>query len=282
MVIKANSRLRIAVAAKYDEQANEVTTSSLVFPLAFQDTIDIDFLAPGFPHDIIHYASNSRHIGEKAIIDQALNVMRNYLKIKECFHIKIHKTVPTGYGLGSGASNAWHIMMAIIKMLKLKVTKNELLKIAYEIGHEVSYFATNKIATFNSKTQEIELVKSTIKPYILLIFPRKIVMKEKITEDYVTLLNANKAEESQLNTAEISKINDLKDRLTNDFLSAALKIDDINFLYNDLKKANTPYFGIAGRGTTVFVFSESRSIIRKLREKYRKLGFNALITTLHT
>lgn len=282
MVIKANSRLRIAVTAKYDKQRDEVTTSSLVLPLAFQDTIDIDFLAPGFPHDIIHYASNSLHIGEKAIIDHALSVMRSHLEIKERFHIKIHKTVPTGYGLGSGASNAWHIMMAIVKILKLKVTKEELRVIAHEVGHEVSYFATNKVAVFNSKTQATKLVKSLINPYILLIFPHNIVAKEKITKQYVTLLNANEAEETVLEIREIRKISDLKGRLTNDFLSAALKIDDINFLYNDLKSEAANYFGIAGRGTTLFVLSESRSIIRKLRDKYRKLGFNALITTLHT
>lgn len=281
MVIQANSRLRVAVRGFHDEATNEVTTTSLVLPLSYRDTIDIDFLAKGFPQDIIHYASNSLHIGEKAIIDKALVALRNHYEFSERFHIKIHKTVPTGFGLGSGASNAWHIMQAIIKILKIKTTKAKLVEIAQTIGHDIAYFATNSPALFNGATQIATKVNLLIKPHILLLFPRKIVDKEKVTANFIRLPHEVNSNLLNLKKEKITKLADLTQYATNDFLNAALTDDDIKYLYADLQKQNVPLFGVAGRGTTIFVLSESRSIIRKLREHYRKLGFNAEITSIH-
>lgn len=280
MKIYANSRLSVAVNVNVNESDNSLNIIELVLPLAYRDTIEVDLLAAGFPHDIVHYASNSLHIGEKAIIDEALQAMQNHFQYKERFYVKIHKRIPTGYGLGSGASNAWQIMRAVAKLLKLKTTDNELLTIAQTLKHDIAYFHTNEPALFNKETQQATIINMSAKFYILLLMPNRIVNKQKIMTNYKNLKSETSAFLA-LNNATITNLDDLNEYLINDFLEAALQIKEINYLYESLKNAKVDYYGLAGRGTTLFVLSESRSIIRKLRDYYRKQNYEPIITSLY-
>lgn len=280
MVVRANARLSIAVNVISEQNGSRVNTLELVLPLAYRDNIEIEFLASGFPHDIVHYATNSLHIGEKTIIDEALRAMAKHFNYKERFHVKIHKNVPTGYGLGSGASNAWQVMCAVAKLLKLNTTPQELLQIAQSIKHDIAYFYTNKPALFNTHLQETTPLTFYIKPHILLIMPHRIISKDVI----VNMFKENPqyhANLNRLNNTAINSLNDLDAFLANDFHVAAMQMPEIKAIYTPLHERQNITYGVAGRGTIVYVLSQSRASLKKIRDFYRKQNYNTIITTIN-
>ncbi len=280
MVVRANARLSVAVNVITKQDSSAVNTLELVLPLAYRDNIEIDFLASGFPHDIVHYATNSLHIGEKAIIDEALQAMANHFNYKERFHVKIHKNIPTGYGLGSGASNAWQVMRAVAKLLKLNTTPEQLLKIAQSIKHDIAYFYTNKPALFNTYAQEATPLTFKFEPHILLIMPKRIINKDELVQMF-KLSPKHHRNLNNLHTAAISSLNELSTLLTNDFHEAAMQMPEINAIYESLQQYENVTYGVAGRGTIIYVLSESRTPIRKIRDFYRKQNYNTIITTIN-
>ena len=72
-------------------------------------------------------------------ITKTLNLFRNrnFLK-KRYFKINVQKNIPHGSGLGGGSSNAANLLNFLNLKMKLKLSKKEIIKLADQIGFDVS------------------------------------------------------------------------------------------------------------------------------------------------
>ena len=60
---------------------------------------------------------------------------RNFFQ-KQAFNIVVQKNIPHGSGLGSGSSNAADVLNFFNSKMRLKLNKDEVSKIAYQIGFD--------------------------------------------------------------------------------------------------------------------------------------------------
>ncbi len=279
MIVTANARLSISVETTLNPLTNALEIKSLVLPIEFSDTITIDVFNTAFM-DIVHYTNKALHVKEKRIIDEALLKMREQFGYKQNFSVKIHKNIPTGHGLGSGASDATAVVKAVAHLAKLKPTPEQYYNLAVKIGKDVPYFLVNKPAVYNLNKQEATPIKFKHNPQVLLIIHPDIYEKENVVKDFLDYGESlQKPLEKVVELAESGSLRELGSVLFNDFSETIIKhTPALRTVLNDLKQLNVEAYGIAGTGTTIFALSDNRHLLRFISDKYRKQNYQTVMT----
>lgn len=281
MIVNANARISIALKTVIDSDTNELKLETLILPIAFRDLIEIEVMENS-PSNIVHYANRSSHISEKKIMDIALLKMQEHYGYKQKFHVVIHKNVPTGYGLGSGASDAAAIMNAIVKMLKLKTTKEELLTVAKAVGRDVPYFFTNKIAIYDINTHNTKVVTKKFKAFVLLLLAPKPVDRARIVNEYSPNEEMTHHDFDHLVAAfQKPNIKAVGQALFNELENEVLKVQpELAKVLDDLRKEKIEAFGISGASSTIFALSETKHLLERFALKYSKIGYRSIVTNI--
>ncbi|MFN3966885.1 MAG: 4-(cytidine 5'-diphospho)-2-C-methyl-D-erythritol kinase [Endomicrobiia bacterium] len=71
---------------------------------------------------------------------KAILLLKRYTSEKRKVKVKIIKNIPVGAGLGGGSSNAATILKGLAKFWNIKISLNELKKLALKLGADVTFF----------------------------------------------------------------------------------------------------------------------------------------------
>ena len=90
-----------------------------------------------------------------------------------CKGARIHlkKNIPHGAGLGGGSGNAAGTLLGLNFLWGLKLKRDDLLLMASELGSDVPFFLFSPCAIGRSRGEILEPVNSSIKFYILMVYP---------------------------------------------------------------------------------------------------------------
>ena len=99
---------------------------------------------------------------------------------KQVFKINIQKNIPHGSGLGGGSSNAANLLNFFNLKMHLKLNKNEMNKIASQVGFDVPVNLEKKNSLFTGKKGQILRINQKFRLNILIVYPNIIWSTKKI------------------------------------------------------------------------------------------------------
>ena len=103
-------------------------------------------------HDLLHFSLKKERgisiktnhpnlpVGKRNLVYQAVQSILKKSDYKKGVLIEIEKRIPLGAGLGGGSSNAATTLKAMNQLLKINLTKKELMAMGLEIGADVPFF----------------------------------------------------------------------------------------------------------------------------------------------
>lgn len=160
---------------------------------------------------------------ESNTIYKAYILLKKYKEVEDFFKIysvKVKKNIPEFAGLGGGSSNAATFLIMVNEYCKLNLSKDELCKIAVQIGADVPFFVYEYdsanvtgigeiVEMFDEEILNIETITPKIECDTALIFKvfREKFYKQITKEEAKRLLLMNSKD--ILNEFNISKANDL-------------------------------------------------------------------------
>jgi 4-diphosphocytidyl-2C-methyl-D-erythritol kinase len=97
--------------------------------------------------------------------------------------ITLTKNVPAGAGLGSGSSDAAATLMGVNKFLKLGLSKNEINRLAAELGSDVAFFLDGPMALCTGRGEKVKKIQG-YEFRALLIVPDVSVSTKRVYENY--------------------------------------------------------------------------------------------------
>lgn len=115
-------------------------------------------------------ASEQNNICTRAVLELRRYVQNSYLlkgennqperrardwKSQDGVKILLKKNIPIGAGMGGGSSNAASVILALNEMWNLELSKQELRKIAANLGSDVPFFLQGKTAIAKSRGEEL-------------------------------------------------------------------------------------------------------------------------------
>ena len=196
---------------------------------------------------------------------------RNFFK-KQAFMIDIQKNIPHGSGLGGGSSNAADVLNFFNSKMRLKLNKDEISKIAYQIGFDTPVSLEKKNTLLTGKKGEILRLNQKFRLNILIVYPNVICSTKKIyaNNKKFTFLRS----QSNFYIKDKNKLIDFLKNENNDLEKTAIKFyPKVRKIINFIKSQNGCYFSrITGSGSAcIGIFSNMKSAV--FAQKFMKLKF---------
>jgi 4-diphosphocytidyl-2-C-methyl-D-erythritol kinase len=124
---------------------------------------------------------------QKNLAYRAVDELRRELKIPSGVQIELHKTIPSGGGLGGGSSNAAAALFGYLRLTGRKLPMPVLLQLAASLGADVPIFLFGGRALGLGRGDEIYPLPDIAKLSLLVVVPRDIRVP---TPDAFRWLNA--------------------------------------------------------------------------------------------
>ena len=99
---------------------------------------------------------------------------------QQAFRIDIQKNIPHGSGLGGGSSNAINLLKFFNSKMHLQLNKNEMNKIANQIGFDAPISLEKKNTLLTGKKGQILRLNQKFRLNILIVYPNTICSTKKI------------------------------------------------------------------------------------------------------
>jgi 4-diphosphocytidyl-2-C-methyl-D-erythritol kinase len=219
--------------------------------MAFIDIFDIISVEKSSKLELeITGEQNLKFLGNKGdnILIKTTNLFAKKYNFTPNINIKLEKNIPIAAGLGGGSANAATLIEILIKLYDLKISKEELEKIALEIGSDVPFCLHKKIALVSGVGEIIRSISIDKKNlYLLIINPKVSIDTGKIFQNYQPS-EENIQKEQKLDL--ISMIKCRKNHLEQVAIQFCPKIVDI--LENLRLQRNIISAKLSGSGATCF------------------------------
>lgn len=108
---------------------------------------------------------------EDNIVYKALKEILAYSSRNVGVEVHINKRIPVAAGMGGGSSNAATVIMGLNELLKLKLSKEKLMKIGLKIGADVPFFIFESPALAEGVGEQLRKIKTIPKLYLLIVNP---------------------------------------------------------------------------------------------------------------
>jgi 4-diphosphocytidyl-2-C-methyl-D-erythritol kinase len=124
---------------------------------------------------------------QENLVYRAVDELRRELKLRSGVEIDLHKTIPSGGGLGGGSSNAAAAMFGYLQLTKRKLPIPVLIQLAASLGADVPIFLFGGRVLGAGRGDEIYPLPDIAKLHLLVVVPRDIRVP---TPDAFRWLNA--------------------------------------------------------------------------------------------
>ncbi|GEL78264.1 4-(cytidine 5'-diphospho)-2-C-methyl-D-erythritol kinase [Tenuibacillus multivorans] len=147
----------------YHEVEMVMTTIDLADRLAFEMIHD----------DRVEIASENRFVpnDKRNLAFQAATIMKEKYHIKKGVRIHLNKNIPVAAGLAGGSSDAAATIRGINRLFELKLSQNELLEVAAQIGSDVPFCVIGGTALAKGRGEQLKPLPSPPSCWIVLAKP---------------------------------------------------------------------------------------------------------------
>ena len=153
----AKINLRLDVLGKREDGYHEI--ESIMTRISLYDEVSLH-VEDGEGLEVI--STGPAPSGEGNIAHKAATAILNQYSGLVRVRIEIKKNIPVAAGLGGGSANAATVLIGLNKMLGLRLSREELMKIGVKLGADVPFFIFERPAIargIGERLEEIELPK---------------------------------------------------------------------------------------------------------------------------
>lgn len=279
MIVQANAKinLSLSVVGKREDGYHEL--DMIMVPISLYDTIEIEVLSDEY-ETLVEMDDYS--VPEKNSVTKAIALMKEHFHIQEEFYVFVHKRIPSEAGLGGGSSDAAFVMKAIVQLLHLKTSDEELMTLGKKIGADVPFFIINKPARVQGIGEKITPITCSKDYKFLLMKP----FLGCSTKEIFHLFDQNQAPitskiEKAIEALKDDDFNKMKETFQNDLeLPAISCLEDILRIKTILEREGNFVILMSGSGSTVFALSKEEDLLHKVKEKYQDKGYYLQIVSI--
>ncbi len=267
MLLKPYGKINIGLNIVGVDEEGYHLLDMVMAPISLSDTIRMDVIDSN--QDKIIFSNNDIDVGNNTII-KAINLLRNKYGFSNHFKVKIKKRIPMQAGLGGGSADAAYVMRAINVMLGLNIDKEELKKLALQIGADVPFFIDSGAKRCQGRGERLSTIRIKHNYHVLLIKPKSGCDTKLVYQTYDKLDKINVDIDGIIKALELGDDYELKEKIDNALLLAASKqCSDVTVILDDIKKYNV-VASMSGSGSVIYALSTNKGLLKKINKKYKK------------
>ena len=171
--------------------------------------------------------------------------------------LHLHKTIPSGAGLGGGSADAAFTLQLLNKLFSLNISTKKFAEYALQLGSDCPFFLLNTPVFATGRGEIVEPINVDLSPYKILIVNRGIHVN---TGWAFTQLDLTKTRHTNLKTAVLQPIANWKENIHNDFEIPVFSAHpEIKIIKENLYQQGALYAAMSGSGSSVFAIFEKKA-----------------------
>lgn len=252
MIVFPNAKINLGLRIHRKREDGYHDLETIFYPIGLKDALEIIPLDPLEKTSAFPFSLSGAEIGGRPTSNLCV---RAYKMLKKDFpglpHIRmhLHKTIPSGAGLGGGSSDAAFTLLLLNKMFGLKLEKEQLLRYANELGSDCPFFIINKPCYATGRGDILEEVDIDLSAYRIVIVNPGIHIDTGLA--FTNIIPAI----PDTSIREIIKrpVERWKDEMQNDFEKIIFaRHPEIVEIKDQLYRSGAVFAAMSGSGSTVF------------------------------
>lgn len=194
-------------------------------------------------------------VDESNLIIKAAKLLQNNFQTNDGAEIYLEKNIPSPGGLGGGSSNAAVVLFGLSKLWNLKISFDELLNFAKQLGSDVPFFLYGGTAFGTGRGTEIFPLEQIEEKFILIVTPNENVSTaEAFARLNVTYLTKSESKSIlQIRRNEAQEFHTRQSSLKNDFESSVFHFaPEIKRVKKTLLEVGAIKALLSGSGASVY------------------------------
>lgn len=141
-----------------------------MLPIALYDALEA-VVAPELPSGTVELVRTGLPVPGPVSDDLCLKAVHLLQQRRDIpgIRLHLHKTIPTGAGLGGGSSDAAHTLSLLNALLKLELTEAELSSLAAQLGSDCPFFLQQRAQLAQGRGELLSALHVDLEPYWLLL-----------------------------------------------------------------------------------------------------------------
>ena len=279
MIEKAYAKINLSLDIKSKREDGYHNLESIMLPIEVHDTVDIS-IEKNSKDDHVIIDDFSIKVTKYNLVHKIIDAAREEFGFKEKFAVSIHKNIFLQAGLGGGSADAGAVLRAICKLLKIKPTDEQLIRIGINIGSDVPWAIFNKPTILKSKGEDLEFFEHAAPVYILLVKPKDGLSTQDVFAEcdaQETLVHGNIDE---VYKAYLDNDFEKLDKIVfNTLQNPAINLlPEVKTVIDELRKDGFKCSMMSGAGSCCFGSTKDKTLIRKCEKKYYLKGYQVEAT----
>lgn len=218
-------------------------------------------------------SDNKIPVDDSNLIVKAVSLLEKEAGLKDRFHIKVQKNIPSGAGLGGGSSNAATTLHMINKIANLGLQEAELMELGKTLGADVPFFIQGKAGFATGHGTEIEPLDIQPDGWIVTIFPGE----PSSTPEAYQFCHPNPEPEFSLKKVLVEEpLEEWQYLIINDLEAAVFpRLGIVGNIKDQCYEFGASYASMSGSGSSVFGIFEQDFVAIHAYESFHSLGFSA-------
>ncbi len=251
MIFFPNCKINLGlnIISKRQDGYHEIET--IFYPVNISDALEIIETRDKSSNNV-HFSSTGITIDcakEDNSCIKAYDLLSNHFPRLPSIKMHLHKVIPIGAGLGGGSADAAFTISLLNKKLDLKLSKDQLLKYALELGSDCPFFIINKPCLAQGRGEILQEINIDFSTYKFLIVNPQVNINTRWA--YSQVHPKNPVESIRLIIQK--PVETWREELMNDFEQSIFNhYPELQAIKDELYKNGAIYAGMSGSGSTLF------------------------------
>jgi 4-diphosphocytidyl-2-C-methyl-D-erythritol kinase len=186
--------------------------------------------------------------------------------------VRMHllKAIPIGAGLGGGSSDGAHTLLLLNKLLKLKLTQDQLLGYALQLGSDCPFFILNKPCFATGRGEKMEEISAPLDDHSFVLVDPGVHIGTAWAFEKIS--GKQSGNQQSLKGILALPVNQWKDQLINDFEAPVFEeYERLKIIKEELYAAGAQYASLTGTGSCIYgIFPPKASpLLHKISDRYK-------------
>ncbi len=194
--------------------------------------------------------------------------------------IDVHKSIPSGAGLGGGSSDAAATLVGLNELLSFHLSQEELRAAALEVGSDVPFFVLGRPAIGRGRGELLEEVPGLSGGYIVVVKPNVTISTEWAYKNLNLLLTmGNRGDTLKQLLKGLREFPNSRLDTYNSFESGVIEeFSEIGTILSDCKRQGAILCSLSGSGSACFAVFRERDRAEVVRNNFIVKGLFAKVT----
>ena len=252
MIVFPNCKINIGLRILEKRKDGYHNIETVFYPLALTDILEIIEYKDSQKTSSIPFSRSGffidGDISNNLCIKAYKLLKRDFPKLPHV-QMHLHKSVPTGAGLGAGSADAAFTLTSLSQKFSLGLSQKDLMAYALELGSDCPFFILNKPCYATGRGEILEPIDLDLSAYkIILVNPGIHINTGRAFMN----VSSSKPDESIKDILK-KPVERWKDYLLNDFEKSVFKeYSEIVDIKDQLYIAGAIYSSMSGTGSTLF------------------------------